>query len=105
MALFSIWSTIGIIGAQAEKTNYGVDKLLPLATLTAAEYACFMYVPILIKKHGGEDWYKYTALMQLMGPCFTVLMTIFRPATNTPIFGFLSQLDFDLIFMAQGILN
>lgn len=56
--------------------------LLPQTGILTGVYVVYWIAPVLIKKYGGEDWYKYTLVMQLIGPISCILMNFFRPANE-----------------------
>ena len=67
-----------------------------------ATYGVFMFVPNLLRKRGGPDWYIYSPWLCAIGPVSCLFLNLAQGCTSNEarLHGFLSQLGYDLVFMA-----
>ena len=68
-------------------------------------FVVYFFVPHnLIKKK--ENGYKYSLLLRIFGPIGTILLCRFKEGTSTePLYVFVSMINFDLVFMSQGLID
>lgn len=98
-----LWGIISVI--VGGKDGLGIDYLAPLTALLAFNFLVFALAPVAIKKYGGENWYKYTLIIQLIGPIACILMNQINAKSTATLYGFVRMINYDLIFMAQGLVN
>ena len=68
-----------------------------------AIYACHFVGTTLVMRPGMEN---YAAFLKLIGPIGSLFLCYFKEGANTDeIYGFLAMINFDLVFMSQGIID
>lgn len=66
-------------------------------------YACHFVGTTLVMRPGMD---KYAVLLKITGPLGTLVLSYFKDGTNIDeIYGFLAMINFDLVFMCQGIVD
>lgn len=65
-------------------------------------YTLFYTLPIVVINKG----YTYSNMLKLIGPILCILLSISRNGYNDgPLYGFIYMINFDLVFMMQGIVD
>jgi hypothetical protein len=82
----------------------GRKDIMVLSLLTLLAYIIYYILPsLLINPTYGH---KFSNLLKFIGPIATILLNLSKDGYNdTPQYGLLLQLNFDLVFMAQGLLD
>lgn len=66
-------------------------------------YACHFIGPILVLRPGMD---KYAVLLKIVGPLGTFALNYYKDGANiNEIYGFLAMINYDLVFMSQGIVD
>ena len=102
LALFLIWGTITTF---IIPSNLRWAYSLPSDLILLSMFGIYFFLPHnLIKKR--ENGYKYSLLLRFIGPFGTILLCRFKEGTSTqPLYVFVSMINFDLMFMAQGLID
>jgi hypothetical protein len=66
-------------------------------------YACHFVGTTLVLRPGMD---KYAIYLKLVGPLGTFVLNFFKDGANHgEIYGFLAMINYDLVFMSQGIVD
>jgi hypothetical protein len=92
-----IWGIPNYLGAG------GDDTLLPMVFTVGVFFVFHFSVQLLLKLENG---YKYSLWIKAVGPLASCALNYYRDGTNVDtIYGFLATLNYDLMFMAQGVVD
>ena len=87
-----------MVGDTKDRTD-----LMLVTGFSLLTFVGYYFLPILIHL---EDGYKYSLWLRLIGPVGVIILNLFRDGSNEKaIYGFCAQLSYDLLFMAQGLLD
>mgnify|MGYP002633054728 CR=1 FL=1 len=102
IGMLALYSAVLLSMAGTRRQALLAQHLMVLVT-----YGFLMFVPSLMKRRAGASWYKYSPWLCLIGPVSCLFLNLVQEGTDKEprLHGFLSQLGYDLVFMAQGILN
>lgn len=82
----------------------GREDVYIMTGIMVLVYAAYFTLPHWLVKR--ENGYKYALLLKLIGPVACVAMNFVKDGDNeTTQYGFLLQLNFDLVFMCQGLVD
>ena len=95
----TIWSLPNAFGAP---NKAGMTSLLPMVVTLLCIYLMMFVVQPLQQKYLPNHY----LLIRLCGPIATIFLNAWRDGKNfETIYGFLAMINYDLVFMAQGILD
>jgi hypothetical protein len=94
-----IWTVIGYVAVLGDN---GENHVLLANSFMLINYAMYFFLPLIVTNR--EDGYKYSMHLKLIGPIATILLNFARDGNNNGVlYGFISQLNYDLVFMMQGL--
>ena len=101
LTTLAIWTGIGYVASMGDD---GQDNILLSTLFMIIIYAMYFFLPLIVINR--EDGYKYSNLLKIIGPIATILLNIARDGYNDgQIYGFCAQLNYDLVFMMQGLID
>ena len=90
-----VWTGIGY---GASLGDDGQNYMIGAGVVMLINYAMYFFLPMIIISR--EDGYKYSNLLKFIGPIACILLNITRDGYNDgTMYGFVAQLNYDLIFM------
>jgi len=97
---YIIWS---IPNTLVVGTSVGFASLLPIVMwIFVFNLIYFVAQPYLLEKSGG----KYLLLLKAIGPLCALVLNEWRDGKNEEtIYGFMAMINYDIIFMAQGVVD
>ena len=100
MIVFGAW--YGLCYALVNKDRGEHIDLGFMVLMLALFYLCMFVLPWWIRRKEG----KYALILKAVGPTFVTIMNCFRDGENsTLMYGFLAMINYDLTFMAQGLID
>ena len=82
-----------------------LSSLLPMVLILTLNQVLFHIIPWKLVKN-RENGYKYSYYLRLIGVLSVILLCVFRDGYNEgTIYSFLCMINFDIVFMTQGIID
>lgn len=81
----------------------GSTDLIPMIFILTFYYGLYFGLQMLLKRENGH---RYGLLIKMIGPICSFTLNLYRDGNNQEtVYGLLAMINYDLIFMGQGLLD
>ena len=100
---FAIWAALCTLVMGPE---VGKEWMIPIIVVLFVSLVIYTFVPNLLITHSGERSHYVALAVKLMGPLVMAVMNVYKDGDiDGSIYGFLTMINYDLVFMCQGIVD
>ena len=100
---FTVWAGINYVALGADVSK---EWAIPIVVVLFLSLLFYTSVPHLLVKNAGGNAHLVAMALQFLGPIAMACMNPFKDGyLHDTIYGFLTMINYDLVFMCQGIVD